>query len=198
MRGLLKEIGYADALLARETADGKLQLIDGHLRAATTQNTIVPVLIVDLTEVEAGMLLATLDRLASLAETDSTRIAELLATVQTGDAAVGALLKRVASEARLDILNRLAEAPEPKLDQAAELIKKWRVRRGQLWTSPHLNASSTIQSVSSDKLRKIDRNSRECTRFSIRCGPGECRSRGLAATKGGSYPALDMSGPHPC
>ena len=35
LRGLLGEIGYADALLARETPDG-LMLIDGHLRAETT------------------------------------------------------------------------------------------------------------------------------------------------------------------
>ena len=34
LRGLLQEIGYADALLARETAGG-LVLIDGHLRAET-------------------------------------------------------------------------------------------------------------------------------------------------------------------
>jgi hypothetical protein len=31
LKGLLAEIGYADALLARELPDGKLLLIDGHL-----------------------------------------------------------------------------------------------------------------------------------------------------------------------
>ena|SRR5258705_2413805 len=36
LRGLLKELGYAAALIARETAEGKLELIDGHLRAETT------------------------------------------------------------------------------------------------------------------------------------------------------------------
>jgi len=36
LRGLLAEVGYAGALLARELPDGKLQLIDGHLRAETT------------------------------------------------------------------------------------------------------------------------------------------------------------------
>ncbi len=30
--GVLAEIGYADALLARELTDGSLELIDGHLR----------------------------------------------------------------------------------------------------------------------------------------------------------------------
>jgi|ERR1019366_1779595 ParB-like chromosome segregation protein Spo0J len=53
LRGLLAEVGYADALLARELPDGKLQLIDGHLRAETTPNAIVPVLVLDVSEEEA-------------------------------------------------------------------------------------------------------------------------------------------------
>jgi hypothetical protein len=32
LRGLLAEVGYADALLARELPEGRLMLIDGHLR----------------------------------------------------------------------------------------------------------------------------------------------------------------------
>ena len=35
LRGILAEIGYADALLARELPDGSLELIDGHLRATS-------------------------------------------------------------------------------------------------------------------------------------------------------------------
>jgi len=71
LRDLLAEIGYADALLAREVADGRLMLIDGHLRAETTPDLDVPVLILDLDEAEADKLLLTLDPLASLAESDS-------------------------------------------------------------------------------------------------------------------------------
>ena len=48
LRGLLDEIGIADALLARELPDGRLQLIDGHLRAETMPDEEVPVLILDL------------------------------------------------------------------------------------------------------------------------------------------------------
>ncbi len=36
LRGVLAEIGYADALLARELPDGSLELVDGHLRAEIT------------------------------------------------------------------------------------------------------------------------------------------------------------------
>jgi hypothetical protein len=47
LRGLLAEIGYADTLLTRELPDGSLQLIDGHLRAETTPDVLVPVLVTD-------------------------------------------------------------------------------------------------------------------------------------------------------
>ena len=52
LRGLLDEIGIADALLARELPDGRLQLIDGHLRAETMPDEEVPVLILDLNELK--------------------------------------------------------------------------------------------------------------------------------------------------
>ena len=45
LRGVLAEIGYAGALLARELPDGSLELIDGHLRAETTPEMEVPVLV---------------------------------------------------------------------------------------------------------------------------------------------------------
>lgn len=68
LRGLLSEVGYADALLCREDADGRLVLIDGHLRAETTPEQKVPVLVLDVTEEEADKLLLTLDPLAAMAE----------------------------------------------------------------------------------------------------------------------------------
>jgi hypothetical protein len=83
LRGLLDEIGYADAVLARELPDGRLMLIDGHLRKETTPDAQIPVLVVDVTEAEAEKILATLDPLAAMAESDSERIKALVATVQT-------------------------------------------------------------------------------------------------------------------
>jgi hypothetical protein len=121
LRGLLGEIGYADALLARELADGRLMLIDGHLRAEITPNMMLPVLVLDLTDVEADKLLLTLDPLAGLAQTDSERIKELLATVETDSEAVGALLEIIADQAGVELTQpeQLAD-PQPKIDQAFE------------------------------------------------------------------------------
>jgi DNA modification methylase len=132
LRGLLAEIGYADALLARELPDGRLMLIDGHLRAATTPDSQVPVLILDVTEAEADKILATLDPLAAMAQADSERIAALLGTVRTDSAAVQELLRRTAGEEVWRQLHPVTEPP-PKIDMAAELQKKWRVELGQLF-----------------------------------------------------------------
>ena len=101
MRGVLAEIGYADALLARELDDGTLQLIDGHLRAETTPEMEVPVLILDLDDAEANKLLALHDPLAALAGVDSGVLAELLEDVETDNKALDKLLEGILDEAAL-------------------------------------------------------------------------------------------------
>ena len=77
MQAVLAEIGFADAMLARETEDG-LELIDGHLRQEIMGDQLVPVLVVDVTEEEADKLLLTLDPLAAMAGMDRDAVAALL------------------------------------------------------------------------------------------------------------------------
>jgi DNA modification methylase len=134
LRGLLDEIGYADALLVRELPDGKLMLIDGHLRAETTPDAQVPVLVLDLDEKESDKLLLTLDPLAAMAESDAERITALLQTVRTDSEAVESLLRRTAGEQVWRIIHpEDTFEPPAQFDQAAELQKKWGTSTGQLW-----------------------------------------------------------------
>ena len=81
--------------LARELPDGSLELIDGHLRAETTPDADVPVLVLDLDEQEAAKLLALHDPLAGMAEANDEVLAELLAQVETENDAVQSLLDRM-------------------------------------------------------------------------------------------------------
>ena len=83
LRGVLAEIGYADALIAREQEDGTLQLLDGHLRAETTPDQEIPVLIVDVTQAEADKILATLDPLSAMAGKDVELLGDLVANLET-------------------------------------------------------------------------------------------------------------------
>jgi ParB-like chromosome segregation protein Spo0J len=107
--GVLAEIGYADALLARELPDGTLELIDGHLRAQTTPEMEVPVLVVDLDDAEAAKLLAVHDPLAAMAQANRGIVEDLLAQVETGNAAVQGLLDRLLEKP--DLLDEPAPAP---------------------------------------------------------------------------------------
>jgi hypothetical protein len=102
MRGVLAEIGYADALLARELSDGSLQLIDGHLRAEVTPEAIVPVLVLDIDDQEALKLLATLDPLAAMAGTDPQILAALVADVETESEAIRSLLDQLSQESSIE------------------------------------------------------------------------------------------------
>ena len=99
LRGILGEVGYVDALMARELPDGSLELIDGHLRAETTPDQDVPVLVVDLSEAEAAKILATLDPLAAMAEADAGKLDALLRSVETESQELAAMLTQLAETA---------------------------------------------------------------------------------------------------
>jgi hypothetical protein len=76
MSGILAEVGYVDALIARETPEG-LELIDGHLRQDLAGDEKVPVLIVELTDEEADKVLATFDPIGAMANTNIDLLAAL-------------------------------------------------------------------------------------------------------------------------
>lgn len=101
LRGILAEVGIADAMLARELEDGSLMLIDGHLRAETLNDETVPVLILDVNEEEADKLLLTLDPLASLAKTNSERLSELINGLELQSSAVNEMVEALAVQAGL-------------------------------------------------------------------------------------------------
>jgi hypothetical protein len=64
---LYREIGFARSLLVYELPDGRLKLIDGHLRRAMGPDMEVEVEVLDVTEEEARALLLSIDPLAELA-----------------------------------------------------------------------------------------------------------------------------------
>jgi hypothetical protein len=96
LRGVLAEVGYAGALLARELADGTLMLIDGHLRAETTPESMVPVLVLDVDEAEADKILLTHDPLAGMATASQDHLQALLDEVRTESAALRGLFETLA------------------------------------------------------------------------------------------------------
>src|SRR5262245_21876835 len=103
LRGILAEVGFVDALMVRELPDGSLQIVDGHLRAETTPDAMLPVLVVDLNDAEAEKVLETFDPLSAMAEADEAQLEALLKGIETDSDALAALLDDVAQEAQAGI-----------------------------------------------------------------------------------------------
>ncbi len=129
LRGILAEVGYADALLARELPDGSLMLVDGHLRAETTPEQEVPVLVLDINEAEADKLLLSLDPLAALAETNAVALDSLLREVDTGSEGLQQMYADMAEAAELyqdgdkEIVED--EVPDPPVDPITKPGDLW-------------------------------------------------------------------------
>ena len=140
MRALLGEIGIAGAILARERPDGRLEVIDGHLRRDLDKRTEWPVLVTDLTADEARLALMTHDPIAAMAGADKAALDALLANVHTDSHAIASLLQRIAGESAWQTLNDPTDVVEvpAQIDKAAELQAKFGTAPGQAWQiGPH-------------------------------------------------------------
>ena len=108
LRGVLAEVGIASAVLARETPEGGLMLIDGHLRTETLHNAEIPVLVLDVNEAEADKILATFDPLGAMAELDADALRALLEEVETGSQELADMLTALAEDAGIIDENKQA------------------------------------------------------------------------------------------
>jgi hypothetical protein len=125
LQALYEEIGFARSLLAYELPDGRLKLIDGHLRASITPDEIVDVEVLDVSDAEARALLLAIDPLAQLAGYESGVLDELRRVVEVDSAAVKSLWQALAeSEAatRRKLLDVAEKATEPVSSQFLILI----------------------------------------------------------------------------
>jgi hypothetical protein len=119
LRNVLAEVGYADALIARETPEG-LMLVDGHLRAETTPDSEVPVLVLDINEAEADLVLATLDPLASMAEADTEALRALVNGISTDNDNLQSLLLSVLDVNDAVLLDVKPPEAFPEIDENIE------------------------------------------------------------------------------
>lgn len=96
--GVLSEVGWIQQVIVNERTGN---LVDGHLRVAAAlerHESSIPVGYIDVSAEEEQLILATLDPLTALAETNTTTLAALLQEVQSGEAAVQAMLSQLAQE----------------------------------------------------------------------------------------------------
>jgi hypothetical protein len=92
------EVGFARSLLGYRLGDGRIQLIDGHLRRDLDPEMLVTVEVLDVTDEEARKLLLTLDPLAALAENDAEVLEQLKAGTQAESQALNDLWQSLLKE----------------------------------------------------------------------------------------------------
>jgi len=124
LMGLLREVGFAGATLVRSLGENRYMLVDGHLRAELLGNRMIPILVSDLTEEEADLLLATFDPIGAMATCDDGVLQDLLASLSSSDSEVNALLER---------LGKLPIGGLSDPDEPIEPIKDHGVRLGDLF-----------------------------------------------------------------
>jgi len=112
---LYGEIGFARSLLAYELPDGRLKLIDGHLRRDLTPDEIVEVEVLDVSDAEARALLLAIDPLAQLAGYDDKLVAELREATERDSAAIKSLWQTLA-EADKKMRDQLRRQVAPDSD----------------------------------------------------------------------------------
>ena len=121
LKGVLAEIGFADAMIAREPEDG-LELIDGHLRREVMGDQEVPVLVLDVTEEEADKLLLTYDPLAAMAHADMNNLLALASLTEFESPAVFDMLEALINGER-DVMPMLGDELDESIADGVQLCR---------------------------------------------------------------------------
>ncbi len=93
-KSILDNVGFAGTIIAYESErnNGNLMVIDGHMRLDEIEGDEVPVVILDVTDEEADLLLATYDPVGNMASSDAEILGNLLANIQSDDLSLQTLL----------------------------------------------------------------------------------------------------------
>lgn len=112
----LEQIGWIDEVKVNINTGF---VLDGHLRVTLALSigprTPVPVMLLELSEEEEDLALATFDPITAMAEADKEKVAALLETLHTEDARLNALLQKIREEEGLISIDRPEHAqPNPR------------------------------------------------------------------------------------
>lgn len=117
LEAMLRTVGWVQRVIVNRRTQ---HIVDGHLRvevALRRNEPRVPVLYVDLTEEEEKIVLAAIDPIGGLAETDQGMLDDLLEGLATGDDDLDAFLQSLHSEQPTVVDDGLTDeddAPEPQ------------------------------------------------------------------------------------
>jgi DNA modification methylase len=141
LRQMLGDVGWVQGVIENKRTGN---LIDGHARIEETlkenPGELVPFLQVDLSVAEEKAVLATLDPIGAMAEVDPDTLDQLYKETLAGMPGLDELLKVLHGPSGED---EESGADEPRdapvaVQFLAKVKRKWKVKRGDLWTiGPH-------------------------------------------------------------
>lgn len=152
-RGVVSEIGWAGMpLIYHSERVGGLTYVDGHMRKEELPDLEADVAILDLTDEEADLLLATYDPVSAAATADREKLGALLQNVKSGNEGVQALLSGLAEREGVFFGNgnELPEDPGAQISRADELQEVWQVSTGDLWVIPSNTADGEHRVICGD------------------------------------------------
>jgi hypothetical protein len=105
LRSVMEQVGIAGALLVYESErnGGALTLVDGHLRKGDYPGVEWPCLVLDVTDAEADLLLATHDPITQMAATSRDQLQVLLQGLQGQGQELDAALASIAAANGLEL-----------------------------------------------------------------------------------------------
>lgn len=128
LSGILKEVGYVQSVIVNKRTG---YILDGHARvelAMAQGQPSIPVVYVDLSEDEEGLVLAVLDPIGAMAGADHTQLMQLLNEVQTEDPGLQALLDALIPDVGIDPEKGLIDDDDAPTVQVETVSKQ-----GDVW-----------------------------------------------------------------
>lgn len=135
LEGMLRTVGWVQRVIVNRRTQ---HIVDGHLRvevALRRNEPRVPVLYVDLSEEEEKVVLAAIDPIGGLAETDQGMLDDLLDGIKTGDTDLDAFLDTLRSPGVDEVEEGLTDdddAPEPQQATVSKHGDVWIMGRHRL------------------------------------------------------------------
>lgn len=141
LKELLGQVGIAGALLAYDSKRaGGLTLIDGHLRRETGNGTKWPVLVLDVDDAEADLLLAAFDPLSAMAGSAAEKLDELLRDVKPAGEALQNMLDGALIDADGAAIGTLPEDDQKARDRLPMLTVVFRSEQDKAAVEDWLSA----------------------------------------------------------
>jgi hypothetical protein len=119
---IYQEVGFARSLLAYELPDGRLKLIDGHLRRDLDPDMEVDVEVLDVNDDEARALLLTIDPLADLALVQDQIPRRLMDFTPTPSADLHSLWQEAQATIDAALEQKSDKEARPPLDLPAQFL----------------------------------------------------------------------------